>query len=224
MADSRFHRYEATHAVVTWDANACRHAAECVRGLPRVFDPKAQPWIAVANASFDALATTIARCPSGALTLYRPDGTLAVASGARQPAAMPVPAFTFLKVRPDGPNVITGEVVITGAKTTAPGRKTFVLCRCGASRDKPYCDGTHTRIGFRDAGLLPADAAAGTRTQGRVTITPTRNGPLECVGPLVVEGADGRIASSMETQLCRCGQSKTKPFCDGSHEKAGFVG
>jgi len=157
------------------------------------------------------------------LSLYRPDGTLAVASGAPR-AAVTAPSFTFLKVRPDGPNVITGEVVVAGAKTSAPGRKTIVLCRCGASRDKPYCDGTHTRIGFRDAGLLPADAAGGTRTQGRVTVTPTRNGPLECVGPLVVEGADGRIACRMETLLCRCGQSKTKPFCDGSHEKAGFVG
>jgi CDGSH-type Zn-finger protein len=80
------------------------------------------------------------------------------------------------------------------------------------------------RIGFRDAGVLPADTPSGTRVPGKVTVTPTKNGPLECIGPLVVESADGRIACSEETWLCRCGHSRTKPFCDGSHEKVGFVG
>jgi CDGSH-type Zn-finger protein/uncharacterized Fe-S cluster protein YjdI len=225
MAESRLHRYEAAHAVVTWDAGLCRHAAECVRGLPAVFDPKARPWIAVEGASFDALAATIARCPSGALRLHRPDGTLAVASGTSGAVLAPEAATTVVKVRPDGPNVVTGDVVVAGAKATAAtSRVTVVLCRCGASRNKPYCDGTHTRTGFRDAGLLPADAVAGPRTSGRVVVNAIPNGPLKCIGPLVVEGADGRFACGDETWLCRCGHSRTKPFCDGSHKKSGFVG
>lgn len=226
MAESRLHRYEAAHAVVTWDAGVCRHAAECVRCLPAVFDPKAKPWIAVENASFDALAAAIARCPSGALRLYRPDGTLAVASAAASAAAAaPAPAETVLRMRPNGPNVISGDVVVAGARgAAAPGRATVVLCRCGASGNKPYCDGTHNRIGFRDPGLLPPGTPTGARALGKVTVTPTPNGPLECVGHLVVESADGRIACSEETWLCRCGHSRTKPFCDRSHERVGFVG
>ena len=128
-----------------------------------------------------------------------------------------------LRVRPNGPYMVSGRAVLTGARAT--GVKTsasLVLCRCGLSRDKPFCDGTHTRMGFAEPGLLPADAPPGTPMLGKVTITPTRNGPLECRGPLTVQGADGRTAASDETWLCRCGHSRTKPFCDRSHEKVGF--
>lgn len=139
--------------------------------------------------------------------------------------AEPVPSETVLKVRPDGPNVVTGDVALVGAKSNPKAaRTTLVLCRCGASSNKPYCDGTHVRIGFREAGLLPADTPAGVRSVGSVTIAPMRNGPLECRGALVVEGADGRSTCSEEMRLCRCGQSRKKPFCDSSHARVGFTG
>ena len=165
IKEANLHRYAGANATVTWDGNVCRHAAACVQGLPGVFDPRAKPWIAVDAASFDALAATIAQCPTGALKLYRPDGTLAVASGAPAPSAA-IPAVA--KVRPNGPNVISGNVVLTGARATGskPGA-TLVLCRCGMSEDKPFCDGTHTRKGFCDPGLLPADAAAGVAGAAR---------------------------------------------------------
>ena len=111
-------------------------------------------------ASFDALAATIAQCPSGALKLYRPDGTLAVASGAPAPSAA-IPAVA--KVRPNGPNVISGDVVLTGARAT--GSKpdaTLGLCRCGVSREQAVLRRhAHAKAGFCDPGLLPADAPAG---------------------------------------------------------------
>lgn len=139
--------------------------------------------------------------------------------------AEPVPSETVLKVRPDGPNVVTGDVALVGAKSNPKAaRTTLVLCRCGASSNKPHCDGTHVRIGFREAGLLPDDTPAGVRSVGRVTIAPTRNGPLQCTGALVVEGADGRSTCSDKTRLCRCGQSRKKPFCDSSHARVGFTG
>ncbi|MEO8675451.1 MAG: CDGSH iron-sulfur domain-containing protein [Casimicrobiaceae bacterium] len=131
---------------------------------------------------------------------------------------------TVLRVRPNGPNIVTGDFMVVGARTAAGAKASASLCRCGKSGDKPFCDGTHTKIGFQDPGLLPDDAPPGTPSRGRVTITPTPNGPLECAGPLTVQGADGRTSTSEETWLCRCGQSRTKPFCDGSHEKAGFEG
>lgn len=90
------------------------------------------------------------------------------------------------------------------------------------SKDKPFCDGTHTRIGFKDPGILPPDAPQDTLSSGRVTIIPTPNGPFECHGPLTLRGADGRTAAGVEMWLCRCGHSRTKPFCDGSHERVGF--
>jgi CDGSH-type Zn-finger protein len=131
---------------------------------------------------------------------------------------------TVLRVRPNGPNIVTGDFVVVGTRTATGAKASATLCRCGKSGDKPFCDGTHTKIGFQDPGLLPADTSPGTPSRGSVTITPTPDGPLECMGPLTIQGADGRTATSEETWLCRCGQSRTKPFCDGSHEKTRFKG
>jgi len=220
MGESKIHRYTAAHAIVTWDAGLCRHAEECVHGLPQVFDPKAKPWIAAHAATFEALAATIRRCPSGALKLLHPDGTLAAASGPQKDIAA-VPE-TVVRVRPNGPNIVTGAFFVAGPRVVEGAKASVSLCRCGKSSDKPFCDGTHTKIGFQDPGLLPADAPPGVPSKGMVTITPTQDGPLECIGPLTVHGADGRTSTSEETRRCRCGHSRTKPFCDGSHEKVGF--
>jgi CDGSH iron-sulfur domain-containing protein 3 len=130
---------------------------------------------------------------------------------------------TVLRVRPDGPNVVSGDVVVTGARSMGAKKSaTVVLCRCGMSKDKPFCDGTHTRIGFKDPAILPPDAPQETLSPGSVTIIPTPNGPFECRGPLTLLGADGRTSSCEETWLCRCGHSQSKPFCDGSHKRIGF--
>ncbi|MGE4427293.1 MAG: (4Fe-4S)-binding protein [Solirubrobacteraceae bacterium] len=67
-------RYPREGAVVTFDPGLCRHAAECVRGLPQVFDTAKRPWIQPGNASVDELATVISSCPSGALHLETDDG------------------------------------------------------------------------------------------------------------------------------------------------------
>ncbi len=55
------------------------------------------------------------------------------------------------------------------------------------------------------------------------TIVPTTHGPYECRGELEIVTADGQVLSAAtEAWLCRCGQSATKPHCDGSHTKTGF--
>jgi uncharacterized Fe-S cluster protein YjdI len=70
-------RYARDGAVVTYEATRCRHAAECVRDLPEVFDTKRRPWIQPQHASIDALDEVIARCPTRALGLVRdPDARL----------------------------------------------------------------------------------------------------------------------------------------------------
>jgi CDGSH-type Zn-finger protein len=131
---------------------------------------------------------------------------------------------TTVYVRPNGPYIITGEFTLH-ARGAPRDDASIVLCRCGRSANKPYCDGTHTRIGFIDAGILLADAAAnGAIGAGPIVVTPKSNGPLKCAGPMKVSSADGRIRECHDTCLCRCGGSATKPFCDGTHKKIGFVG
>jgi CDGSH-type Zn-finger protein len=134
-----------------------------------------------------------------------------------------VEASNVLRVRPDGPNVVTGEIAIV-TSTGIREMKTAVLCRCGHSADKPFCDGAHVKAGFADPARLSAPVDSLGAARGKLTVTPLRNGPNRCEGPLTLRGVDGRTAASTSTLLCRCGGSQTKPFCDGTHKKNGFRG
>ena len=131
---------------------------------------------------------------------------------------------TTVYICQDGPYIVTG-VFSLKARGSPRDDASVVLCRCGRSLNKPYCDGTHTRIGFRDSGVTAkvarTRAPPGTTA---LTIVPLPNGPLRCIGPLMVSGADGRIESTHDVNLCRCGASSTKPYCDESHKQIGFIG
>jgi CDGSH-type Zn-finger protein len=139
-----------------------------------------------------------------------------------QPAEL---ASNVCRVARNGPYMIGGDVAILWPDGVVRAGAQQVLCRCGRSAYKPFCDGTHTKIGFDDPGKLPAAVAPDVPPQReRVMITPRVNGPLDCNGPLTVIGMDDRAATVLRTKLCRCGGSQTKPFCDGTHKKIGFTG
>ena len=53
------------------------------------------------------------------------------------------------KVVPDGPFLVQGKVEIVLADGKTESKDKPALCRCGASRNKPYCDGSHIKIGFK---------------------------------------------------------------------------
>ena len=72
MSEPRPRSYRGSGITVTFDRGRCRHFAECVRGLPEVFDVSARPWITPDNADADAVAEVVTRCPSGALQYTRP--------------------------------------------------------------------------------------------------------------------------------------------------------
>ena len=125
---------------VSFDPNLCAHAAYCLRGLPQVFDLQARPWIQPANATADEVAEVVLRCPSGALTYRRLDGGQeeAVEEG--------------VAVRPvrNGPIYLRGDVEIRDGEGNVLRRMTrAALCRCGSSGNKPFCDGSHVKAGWR---------------------------------------------------------------------------
>jgi uncharacterized Fe-S cluster protein YjdI len=137
---SRVREYRSETVAVTFDAGLCIHAERCVHGLPQVFVPGARPWIQPRKADPDELAAVIARCPTGALRYQRLDG-----GAAEAPA--PQAAIT---VSADGALYVTGRVRVLddeGGVFTEHHR--VALCRCGQSANRPFCDGSHTRVGFR---------------------------------------------------------------------------
>jgi CDGSH-type Zn-finger protein len=131
---------------------------------------------------------------------------------------------TTVYVQPNGPYIVTGDFALD-AQGAPRDDSSVVLCRCGRSSNKPYCDGTHTRVGFVDAGVLPAVVELNASVSAdRLVITPKPNGPLRFAGPVKISGADGRTRESDHPSVCRCGSSAMKPFCDGTHKKICFVG
>ena len=124
---------------------------------------------------------------------------------------------------PNGPYLCGGDfVVVTASGERAASQAT--LCRCGGSANKPYCDSSHERLRFADAGRLPASATQGRAESGAATLTPLANGPLQVDGPVTIVATDGRTSAGNPLLLCRCGGSSTKPFCDGTHRRNGFTG
>ncbi|WBB58810.1 (4Fe-4S)-binding protein [Streptomyces sp. WMMC500] len=120
--------YEGRSVTVTFEARRCLHAAECVRGLPEVFDLDERPWIRPDGAEAGRLAEVVRRCPSGALQY-------ALVDGAAEAPDLP----TQITRGSAGQLVLRGEVSVD----TAEGPRTetrAVLCGCGQSRLQPYCD------------------------------------------------------------------------------------
>ncbi len=130
-----------------------------------------------------------------------------------------------LKVAANGPLVCAGALQVSGRDGAVIQQgESFALCRCGASNNKPFCDGSHREAGFEDDGVWSDDKPVDDVAQGAVNFKLAANGPLLIEGPLVVQGADGEVRFAGERgALCRCGASTTKPWCDGSHKSAGFV-
>ena len=97
------------------------------------------------------------------------------------------------------------------------------LCRCGASSNKPFCDNSHEKIEFKDFGAVGKSGVTTGVTGGVLKITPLKHGPLLVKGKLTMLSGSGRNAWQGDSvALCRCGASKNKPFCDGSHTESGF--
>lgn len=210
---TKLHRYEGRGGIVTYDAKRCIHAAECVHGLPSVFDPSAKPWVNPDGADAAALAATVDRCPSGALRIEHPDG--------RSPSRA---ANNMASLTANGPTYLRGDILLVQADGVVQTETRLALCRCGASANKPYCDGSHNAAPFRDPGRLPGDSVPDAPPAGgTLTVTPLPNGSLKCEGPLTITDSDGRRAATDKVFLCRCGASGNKPYCDGTHKKIGFV-
>ena len=134
------------------------------------------------------------------------------------------------RVPPAGPLCLTGRIRVEVGGEVVADTDDVALCRCGHSGDKPFCDGSHRRVGFDDEGvirggrLVPGGGEGEVGAAGAVVIVCAADGPLLVRGPLTVVGSDGEMSRGAKGALCRCGASSTKPFCDGSHREAGFVG
>jgi CDGSH-type Zn-finger protein/uncharacterized Fe-S cluster protein YjdI len=214
MSSSPITRYPGQHADVTWDERLCIHIGECGRAKGDLFVAKRQPWCQPDLVPVADVVDVIERCPSGALAYDVKDGAT---------RERPVPGNT-IEVSYNGPLFARGELAIEGAAADMPGvRFRAALCRCGLSKNKPFCDNSHETAGFKDYGAV-GERGDGLKAEGgTLEIKAVKDGPLHVKGNLTVMAGTGQPRwQGVETWLCRCGASKNKPFCDGSHKRIGF--
>lgn len=170
-------RYTNGEVTVIWQPHLCEHSTKCFKGLPQVFDPRVRPWVKAEGASTEHIVRQVQECPSGALsyamntqeqqpllptipteqpmeqtttqtTEPASQQTTAVEQTIEQASEQaPLPTFTVEVVK-GGPLRLRGPFVIQHRDGRTETKERASFCRCGQSKIKPFCDGTHKSIGW----------------------------------------------------------------------------
>jgi CDGSH-type Zn-finger protein/uncharacterized Fe-S cluster protein YjdI len=212
--DKKVFRFDGEKLAAAWDGRLCIHVGECTRAKGDLFVSGRKPWGRPDLAEPDHVAEVIRRCPTGALVYLRKDG------GAEEKPETVNRVF----ISNNGPLYLRGDLQIDGAADDMPGvRFRAALCRCGDSKNKPFCDNTHEEAAFRDRGAVGETGEAPDATGGPLQVKRAPNGPLLLSGSFEIVSAAGQATwRGTKAALCRCGASKNKPFCDGAHKSLGF--
>ena len=114
-------------------------------------------------------------------------------------------ADVTIEVRPNGPYILNGSIELRDANgTVLPTQTRTVLCRCGASTNKPFCDGTHAKVGFQAAARAVPESAegatspnAGAIAAGDIKVPAAALDATESAG--VISGVDPAQVETAET-------------------------
>jgi len=140
--------YVGAQVTVLDNRGICQHSAFCTDNLAAVFHLGQDPFVDPNGAQREAIIAAVKKCPSGALS-YALDGV--ECRDAVDPARAPT-----ITVSKDGPYRITGGIALTdeqGAdepRAHGSSREHYALCRCGQSKNKPFCSGMHWDVNFKD--------------------------------------------------------------------------
>ena len=122
-----------------------------------------------------------------------------------------------------GPLQLTGNITLVHEDGTVQYSNHVTLCRCGASGTKPTCNGQHLEREFLNPGKISeASEIAASQRPSKITLSCIKDGPITFRGRLRLHNQFNQECVKMRGSLCRCGQSASKPFCDGSHTRTGF--
>ncbi|GCC52678.1 hypothetical protein SanaruYs_29160 [Chryseotalea sanaruensis] len=136
-------KYSNGEVTIVWKPGDCIHSTICFRGLGEVFDPQKRPWVTPEHSTTEKIVAQIKKCPSGALSYYMNSDT--------EQTQVEVKSETIVETSPNGPLLVYGNVVIKDKEGILTKKNNVTaFCRCGASSNKPYCDGSHKRINFVD--------------------------------------------------------------------------
>jgi CDGSH-type Zn-finger protein len=141
-AKDRVITYKGQTATVYYNVLLCSHAAECGSRASAVFNPDQKPWVQPDNGTLEQIREVVKVCPSGALRYSE--------AGAAEEAL--VDEDVSITVEKNGPYRVSNLPIAAGYWAQGQSDKKYVLCRCGKSQNKPFCDGTHRDEGWSDGG------------------------------------------------------------------------
>lgn len=131
--------YSTEEITVKWQPSLCIHSKKCWTSLPNVFNPRLQPWITLDGTEPAEIMKQIDQCPSGALS-YTLKNKIVDSNISKNK----------VEITPNGPILVHGKIELTHSDGHKESKeKVTALCRCGASANKPFCDGSHHKIGFK---------------------------------------------------------------------------
>lgn len=137
-------KYSNGEITIVWKPSVCIHSTLCwkgEKGLSSVFNPAEKPWIKPEGAPTAEIIGRVNNCPSGALSFYYDEAV-----------DKPVETIveSIVEAAPNGPLLVYGNITVKHSNGSLEHKnKVTAFCRCGASSNKPYCDGTHTKISFK---------------------------------------------------------------------------
>jgi CDGSH-type Zn-finger protein/uncharacterized Fe-S cluster protein YjdI len=202
---------EGKSLTLLFDSRRCIHSRFCVTWAPNVFLANVEgPWIHPDAMEVERLVEIAHVCPSGAIRYRRKDG---------KPDET-TPLVNLISLRENGPYAVRADMQLDGER----GVFRATLCRCGASKNKPFCDGSHNQVKFTASGEPSSGKTDMLAVRdGVLAIDPETDGPLRVRGNLEIVSGTGRVVARLtQARLCRCGGSGNKPFCDGTHARIGF--
>ena len=191
---------EGEHLTLLYEGKKCIHSRFCVTGAPQVFLANVVgPWIHPDAIDVAKLVEIAHECPSGAIRYRRKDGV----------PDETAPPVNLISIRENGPYAVRADIKLDG--DTAAERFRATLCRCGASKAKPFCDGSHHEIEFTATGepATTKDTDMLAVRDGELAIDPQTDGPLAVRGNLEITSGTGRVVARVQqAKLCRCGRQQ----------------
>lgn len=135
-------KYTNGEITVVWKPDLCIHATNCFTELPKVFIPYERPWVDMKGASTNEIIDTVGHCPTDALTFYWNNEN-------KKDKKEKEKVATELSIMKNGPFLIKGSFKIFDTDgNEIVTESTAALCRCGQTKNKPFCDGSHVNAGF----------------------------------------------------------------------------
>jgi uncharacterized Fe-S cluster protein YjdI len=145
---NQYREYKSEDLIVYWNLSLCSHSGKCMALLPQVFSPDKRPWVCMEGAGPQEIINTIDKCPTGALRYQLTENSKIDQEHAKGPGwighRVTEPAIVKIRMVKDGPLLVKGPAhVIDPDGNVIRECESMVLCRCGRTKNPPFCDGSH---------------------------------------------------------------------------------